>query len=491
MAGSEKHPHYAALARAESLIESDPDEAHRIVNGLLNDDPDDALALFVAGSIYARGDRMGVALQLFRRCAQLAPHRSEAWNNVGMALSGVQRFREARDAFLEAIKREPKNAGYVANVAMTHLEENDYKAALKWADKALAIDPDQPGATQSAGFASLALGDWKRGWVGYDRALGGKFRKVIKLDDEPQWDGKPTGTLFVYGEQGLGDELMMASCLPDVQRAAQKVVLECDARLEGLLKRSFPAIDVWGTRKQKRVEWPANYERIDAGCAIGQLPLFFRPSPASCPGTPYLQADPERVIQWRALLNALGPRPKIGLSWSGGKRWTNAKGRHVGLEAFRALIESVDADFVSLQHKDPTAEIEATGLPVRHWKHACETDDYDDTAALVANLDVVIGVHTAVHHLAGALGVPAVVLVPERGIWIWNLEPMPWYRSARIFRQRAGEPWAKTVERLSRDSIVGGLRSKGSGGVSHLLSERDRPDERAGGLQAADVALAA
>jgi tetratricopeptide (TPR) repeat protein len=487
-----KHPQYALLAKAEALIDDDPDAAHRIVNNLLNDDPDDPLALFVAASIYARGDRMGIALQLFRRCCQLAPHRDEAWNNVGMALSGVQRFREARDAFLEAIKRDGKNAGYVANVAMTYLEENDYKAALRWADKALALEPGQAGATQTAGFASLALGDWDRGWKGYDRALGGKFRKVVKLDDEPQWDGKPTGTLFVYGEQGLGDELMMASCLPDAMRDAGKVVLECDARLEGLLKRSFPTIDVYGTRKQKRVEWPAKYDRIDAGCAIGQLPLFYRPTPAACPGTPYLNADPERVIQWRALLDSLGDRPKIGLCWSGGRRWTNAKGRAMGLEALRPLIESLDADFVSLQHTDASDEIAATGLPVKHWPHATQTQDYDDTAALVANLDMVIGVHTAVHHLAGALGVPAVVLVPERGIWIWNLDPMPWYRSARIFRQRAGEPWTKTVKRLaSDDSIVGGLRPAGSGGVSHLLPISDRPDNAAGGVQAADVALAA
>jgi ADP-heptose:LPS heptosyltransferase len=130
----------------------------------------------------------------------------------------------------------------------------------------------------------------------------------------------------------------------------------------------------------------------------------------------------------------------------------------MGLEAFRPLIEAIDAEWVSLQYKDPQAEIAATGLPVRHWPHGATTSDYDDTAALVSELDMVIGVHTAVHHLAGALGVPALVLVPSKGLWIWATPgatpgQMPWYHAARLFKQRDGEPWENTVARLSSEEI--------------------------------------
>lgn len=477
----------ALIARAASLIDSEPDDAHKILNDLLNREPDDPKALFVMARLNISAGRYGVAYHLLKRVVQLVPKRHQAWNDLGMTLSSVQRFKDARDAFLEASKRAPTDAGYVANVAMTYLEQADWKAAIRWADKAQALDPAQIGAKQTRGFASLALGDWRTGWAGYDIALGGKFRKEIVIADEPRWDGKRVDTLFVYGEQGLGDEIMMASCVPDAVRDVGKVVLECDARLEGLFKRSFPQADVYGTRRAKETGWEAQY-KIDARSAIGALPMFYRPTPASCPGTPYLVADPERRLQWRALLNSLGRKPKIGLCWAGGKRWTNEAGRAIGLEAFRALIESVDADYISLQYSKGTeAEIAATGLPVRHWARAATTSDYDDTAALVAELDMVVGVHTAVQHLAGALGTPAMVLVPERGMWIWNLEPMPWYSSARTFKQREGEPWPMTMKRLTRDfECMDWIRRAGSRRVACSSAVDHRNGELAGGNQAAD-----
>jgi len=485
------------LQRAAALIDTDPDEAHRILNDLLNKNPDDARVLFVISRLYSHGGRFGIALHLMRQVVKLAPHKDAAWNDLGMVLSSVQRFREARDAFLEAVKRAPKDAGHVANVAMTYLEESAWRKALQWADKALAIDPELTGAQQTRGFASLALGDWEAGWKGYDRSLGGAFRKIIKVRDEPVWDGQHVNELFVYGEQGIGDEIMMASCVPDAARDVGGIVLECDERLEGLFRRSFPQCSVYGTRRSKGTPAWVDEHAIDAGCGIGQLPKFYRPSPESCPGTPYLVADPERRLQWRALLDSLGDRPKIGICWSGGKRVTNAAGRAIGLEAFAPLMGAVDADWISLQYtKGTEAEIKDSGLLVRHWPRAVASNDYDDAAALVAELDCVVGVNTAAMHLAGALGVPAIVLVPSRALWIWSTPgdkpgDMPWYRSVRKFEQRADEPWAKTIQRLVRDpQHLYRFRSKRSGCVSRLRAEHYREEQHSSGDQAADAVVA-
>ena len=486
----------ARLRHAASLIERDPDEAHGILIDLLNKNPDDARALFVMARLYVHGGRHAIALHLMRACAKLAPAKDAVWNDLGMTLSSVQRFREAREAFLEAVKRAPREAGHIANVAMTYLEESNWKKALDWAQRALDIDAKLPGALQTRGFASLALGDWAAGWAGYDVAYGGAYRKIIRVRDEPAWDGQRVETLFVHGEQGIGDEVMMASCVPDAARDVGQVVLECDSRLEGLFRRSFPQCAVYGTRRQKHSAWVDDH-KIDASAGIAQLPMFYRPTPASCPGTPYLVADPERRLQWRALLDSLGPKPKIGLCWSGGRRVTNAAGRAIGLEAFRPLIEAVDADFVSLQYSKGTeAEIAATGLPVRHWPHAVATNDYDDAAALVAELDVVVGVNTAIQHVAGALGVPAIVLVPSKALWIWSTPgnapgDMPWYRSVRRFQQRDGEPWLTTINRLvNDDQMRDRLRSTRSGSVACVRSIDHQARERAGVDHAADAELA-
>lgn len=442
-------------AEIQALLEDDPDEAARQCTDLLNDNPDDALALFLLGTVYARAERFGLAYNAFRRVCDLKPQRAEGWNNLGMSLEGLHRSTQAREAFREAWRLQ-KRASYAANIAVTHLDPQEYRQAIEWARRALELDDKLPGAWTTLGMASLATGDWETGWKGYGHGLGGKFRKRVQFADEPQWGGQPVGTLVVYGEQGLGDEVMYASCLPDARQRAEHLIVECDRHLEGLFRRSFPWAEVHGTRKQDAVGWLEGLQ-IDASVPCGGLPEFFRPTPASCPGTPYLVADPERRVQWRALFDSWGKRPKIGLAWSGGSRHNNPAGRAIGLEALRPLIESVDADFVSLQYRDPSDEIRETGLPVRHFPRATLTDDYDDTAGLVAELDAVIGVHTSVHHLAGALGVPGLILVPERSIWLYAMDSLPWYASARLFKQRAGEAWGATIKRLLDDPFVRGL----------------------------------
>jgi hypothetical protein len=434
----------------QALIEEDPDEAARQSSKLLDADPDDALALFLLGSVYAKAEKFGLAFTLFQRVADLRPERAEAWNNVGMALQGMHRSERAREAFFKALKRDKGCANYPANIALSFLEQRDYPNALKWCRKAFELDPEHHGAKTTYGMTCLALGDWQEGWPAFGYALGGKFRKEVAYGDEVRWDGSKDKSVVFYGEQGIGDEVMYASCLPDAVEHCKEVIVECDARLEGLFKRSFPKASVYGTRRQNEVEWPAKHQ-IDARCPVGQLPQFFRPSPESCPGTQYLIADPERRIQWRALFDSWGKKPKIGLCWSGGSKHNNPEARDVGLEAFRSLVESVQADWVSLQYKDPSAEIEASGLPVRHYPRATLTSDYDDTAGLVAELDLVIGPHTSVHHLAGALGVPSLILVPDKSIWIYQLQTMPWYRSATLVRQ-AGT-WKETIDKLSHPSL--------------------------------------
>jgi hypothetical protein len=439
----------------QALIEQDPDEAHRRAVDLLNKNPNDPLALFLIGTVYAKAERFGLAYNVFKRVTDLRPERAETWNNLGMCLEGLHREEEARQAFLEAWKRDKKTANYPANVALTHMEQREYAKALEWCSKAFQIDPEHPGAKTTFGMSSLALGKWKDGWHGMGYALGGKFRKEVAFGDEVRWKGEPGKSVVIYGEQGIGDEVMYASCVPDAIETCSQVIVECDPRLQGLFRRSFPKASVYGTRRQTEVDWLERH-KIDARCPIGQLPEFYRPSPESCPGAPYLVADPERRVQWRALFDSWGKKPKIGLAWSGGSKHNNPEAREIGLEGFRELIETVDADWVSLQYKDPSKEIAESGLPVKHYPRATLTADYDDTAGLVAELDLVIGPHTSVHHLAGALGVPSLILVPQKSIWIYQQPTLPWYRTATLVRQVGS--WKDTLGSLLSHPALCGLR---------------------------------
>jgi hypothetical protein len=266
------------------------------------------------------------------------------------------------------------------------------------------------------------------------------------VGDEPKWDGKPVDNLFVYGEQGLGDEIMYASIIADAMPHAKQIHLECDKRLKGLFKRSFPGVEVHGTRRVAK-DWAEGIQ-IDAGCAAGSLAYLYRHDRSACPRTPYLIADPERRIQWRALFDSW-KKPVIGIAWSGGRASTQRRTRRVGVEAFRPLIERTDAVFVSLQYEDPTDEIAESGLPVRHIHRACQSPDFDDTAAFVAELEYIIGVHTTVHHLAGAMGKPSTILVPNPCMWQYATgDSLPWYRAQTYHRQRKSESWVDCIRRL-------------------------------------------
>ena len=418
---------------------------------LLDKNRDDALALFLMGQIYAEAERFGAAYLVFKRVTEIKPEKSEAWNNLGMACEGLKDHAESMRHFEKAWSIE-KRANYASNIGNCYLSLQDYEKARQWAKKALSIDAECKSAKTVLGMSSLALNDWGVGWDGFEATLGGKFRKENQYADEGRWNGEKGKSIVVYGEQGLGDEIMYASCVPDALNDCE-VILECDKRLEGLFRRSFPKAHVYGTRRQDVCPWIEKHQ-IDARCAIAGLPKFYRRTEESFPGTPYLTPDPERVVQWKALLDSLSNRPKIGIAWSGGSKHNQPQARAIGLEAFRPLME-LNADFISLQYKDPTEEIQKTGLPVKHWKRATEGDDYDETAALVANLDLVIGVHTSVQHLAGALGVPGLILVPNRTLWAYA-NKFPWYKSARLFRQQG--TWAETMKKVMNDPAIRRIR---------------------------------
>lgn len=423
----------------------------------------------------------------------LDPRFHPAWNNLGMVLESTCRYGEARDAFQRAVKLDPRNAGYIGNVAMTYSDEERYPEARKWAKKALAIDPQHAGALGTIGFIDLMHGDWERGWRGFDLALGGKFRKRIDYG-LPEWNGEPGAKVIVYGEQGLGDEIMYASCLPDLAAVVgwDNIVLDVDARLQNLFRRSFPC-EAYGTRRDEK-HWLS--PKWTHAMAIGSLPRFFRPSPQSCPGTPYLKPSPELVAMYRALLaQASGGRTTIGITWSGGNRSTGKKERAIGVEGWRPIIEAnPQVCWVSLEYSEGAGdEIAESGLPVVHHRFAVgKGADYDHTTAYIAALDHVVGIHTTAIHSAGALGMDPLTLVTRRPLWLYGRgigDRFPWYGS-RLFRQEG--TWEETFKRLATDDqLMGWLRPEGSGGVPRIQSVGDRAVKQAFGHQAAAPAAAA
>lgn len=438
-------------AELEALAGTEPDEALRIASKRLDENPNDIQALFITWKCFLTAERFGLSLLAGKRLLELLPNSAAAWNNVGMSYHGMMMLDEAEKHFRRALRLDPKSVPAMNNLALICVGNHQPGEALMWADKSLAISdgPEQNAVRESKGYACLMLGRWKEGWDGYESMVGGTYRPIHPFNGESYWKGEETETLVVVGEQGLGDEISFASIYPDLLKdpKVKNVVIECDERLESLFRRSFD-VPVFGTRFQRQKPWLSHYKPT-AHVLSGSLGRYYRLTDESFTKSPYLKADPERRLQWRALLDSLGPKPKVGIAWTGGLKKTFGWRRTLKLAELLPILRQ-DATFISLQYKDPSEEIFRMemehGIKVHHWARCTENKEYEETAALVAELDLVIAVPTAVVDLCGGLGQECWVLVPQKPHWRFT---KPVWTDARLYRQK--KDWAGVINEVARD----------------------------------------
>lgn len=402
----------------------------------------------MATSILDKARRTSTAYQFAKRAVDLGPNVSACWTNYGQLSQELYLFDEAEYAFKRAIdlSTKPKSLSLnLNNLAALYVTQGNWDEAKKVAQKCLEVDPESHKAKGNLGIAQLATREWKEGWINYGHILGSDHRKIIKYraKDEPEWNGEPGKKVVVYGEQGLGDELSFASMIPDAVNVAGEVVIDCDERLVGLFKRSFPKAKIYGTRWKKEVSWDAEDITPDYSISIGQLGKIFRNSDADFSGEPYLIPEKERHFMWYEYFKTKH-KPVIGIAWSGGLDWTAKRYRRWTLQQLQPLFDAVDAHWVSLEYKDAEQEIKSfTGADIHQYKYATLTKDYDDTAGLVSACDLVIGMQTSVCHLAAAMGIETWAFVNRRAPqWRYgDGDTIPWYNSMKVFRQKKDDSW--------------------------------------------------
>ena len=444
------------IKRCNALIDSGNQvEALKVAEEYLIENPEDPQVLVILAMMLKKCGRLATAYNLAKRCSTMRPDRPEIWSCLGNCAQGLWRMDEAAEFYKKAVDmgHGKKKAIYLNNLGSVYIDTGRFKEGEPYIRQAMKIDPEDVLTRHNLGLSLLAQRQWREGWKNYSASVGTENRRKTKYmpdPGEPTWDGTKEKTVIVYGEQGLGDEVCAASMLPDVIRDSERVIIDCDKRLEGLFKRSFPKATVHGTRWAKQLDWPKEDRKIDYSVAGFEVAQFYRNEDSEFPGTPYLTPDPERVLMWKALWKSK-KKPTIGVAWSGGTWANGSTNRKLPLADWKPIFDAVDATWVSLQYKDASEDI--TGTPVVQYPHGTLTPDYDDTAALVASCDLVIGVQTSVFHLAGALGVDAWVMIPKESQWRYGegFEILPWYKSVKLFRQ--GSKWPV-------DEIVRGLNER-------------------------------
>jgi tetratricopeptide (TPR) repeat protein len=384
------------------------DAAHADAEAALRIDPDCVEACHHAGLIERERGALAAALTLFRRAFELRPESPEIRSALAHALRDLGRIDEALAHYDAVLERTPGFADAELNRA----------------------------------YLLLVAGRYAEGWDAYECRLGFPGYSRIPPGLAP-WSGRGGEALVVLGEQGIGDQVMYASCLPDLFARAAQVTIDCHPRLSGLLARSFPRATLRHDPDR----------RTGAAVSIASLPRYFRRSPGDFPAhRGYLQADPRRVARWAARVGGAEGTRRVGLAWRGGTLQTRGHLRSVPPQALAMLAAVSSVGWVSLQYGDASADIRVlrdAGLRIERWEEI--EQDLDECAAAIQALDLVVAIDNTVAHLAGALGKPVWILVSAGAEWRYGLagESMPWYPSARLFRQQPGESWEPVVRAVA------------------------------------------
>jgi tetratricopeptide (TPR) repeat protein len=434
-------------------------------------DPAAALAEFDAAVAYQggyakahrnRGDALqqlgqfSAAVDSYDRALALQPEDAPTWVNRGQALLRTGRLDDALASQAQAVALEPGNAQQTRQMGVMLREQGQHERALACLERAQQLH-DDPKERYALGQYHLFLGHLERGWslLSARWLLPEHAQELARFAQAP-WpaQGAPTpddGRLLVWGEQGLGDQILLLGMLPSLLARGADVAVAVEARLVPLVARSFPQVRAVPLNDPV-LDRPARYQSPLSGLG----PVFRRcRDDFADTRSPYLQADPQRVQALRAQLGG-GAQPVVGLSWSSHNPRLMAQ-KSLPLLQWGPVLQQPGHRFVDLQYGDTTAERTAVkdtlGVDVAHLDEVDNTADIDALAALVCACDVVVTVSNTTAHLAAALGRPVLLMLPRaRGLlWYWQDAGArnPWYPSVHIFRQTVAGEWGDVLQQVA------------------------------------------
>jgi hypothetical protein len=358
------------------------------------------------------------------------------------------------EALRAAICDRPWHGEAWHELAMRARWSGDMAAAERLYARTLICDPMKPGVRWNRGLTLLAMGDLDRAWPEYEARFAAQRSCLLRHQGRPPWRGERLDgkRLLVWAEQGVGDEIVFASCIDDLRHLGGEVILHCSPRLQSLWKRSFP----WATvTNNDNIDTP----RFDLQTPSGSVMRHMRPGWASFPKVSApLKMDPEKAADWRRWLRPMPPGPRIGICWRG--RLTDRQDRHLHYATLFDMIplfHVFGAQLICLQYGDGVEEEMAefgfeTGLPLRVPPGLDRLNDFDGVAALMSELDLVIAPDTACGALAGAVGCDVwSFAMPGDPLCLGRTDRHPFLPSMRLWQKQPGAPWGPVFERMAAE----------------------------------------
>jgi tetratricopeptide (TPR) repeat protein len=489
--------YYARLNKGLSFIlMNEPAGAAPVLHKLHEEFPEKIEVLRLCGKAYWMLNQYELAIQFYKRVIKLEPEHFETWLdlsalfaantqntealyfatqalslnptdvrahlNLGCALSVMGRVDDAHYCFETVLQLSPDNVSALMNIAIVQEKRGEIDACLASLDKALSLSPknsdQETTILYSKSYPLLSKGRLKEGWEMY--AYGFKPNNKLSRGPKrkfniPQWSGQAIHSkkLLIWREQGLGDELMFSHIIPEAFALCDDIIIECEERLISLFQRSFPHCHV---RKQHfdGITGLATIEDFDYHIPMGSLAGLFRNDIASFQrGKPYLIPDATRIQDFASRLAPHKNKKIVGICWRSGVVNADRSLHYAPLSSWQPIFEVENTIFVNLQYGDCAQELqqarEVLGVDILGWHDLDLRNDLEGLAALMANLDCVISVGTAVAQMAGALGSHLMLFTP-RGWTLLGQDYYPWFGNTELFSVEANHSVEPLIPQIAQ-----------------------------------------
>ncbi len=421
--------------------------------------PDFKEAFYNLGIALREKEQHFEAIQCNERVIELDPNYVDAYINIAASNISLKNFDAVAAYSMAAIKINPQNYNSYFNLGIACHEQGNLEGSRLFLEYSAALNPGYMNTHCARSLVMLALGKLDEGWKGYE------YRWYKETDTEPMrhypypwWLGESLQdkTIFVWGEQGIGDQMMFSSMLDDLIGQAKKCIVACNKKLIPLFERSFPgAIIIDLENKDQLARW---HSEIDVQSALGSMARWLRPTLAHFPKkTHFLTADPERVLYWKTRLAQMGPELNVGICWRSGNMSGDRPFYCTKIEQWAPIFSVPGVRFVNLQYDDCASELARAkalfgvgfGVDIAAFAEVDLFNDIDEAAALSKAVDLVISAPTTVSILSAALGVPTWQMVSGFNWQLMGASENRWYSSLKTIQREWNQPWDMIIQNMA------------------------------------------
>ena len=428
------------------------DELIAIYHSGSGDEISPAEFFYFKGTILNLRNYSEAAVDTFKKALRIEPNYAEVHLNIGIIFDNKQEPEAAIENYKKALKIKPDYADAYYNMGIALNKNGEPDAAIESYKEALKIKPDYANANYNQSLVYLHQGDFQLGWAKFEwRWKFDKFNSVALESSKPRWNPTGKNRVLLWAEQGIGDEIMFASVIPDLYVLCSKLIVKIDKRLISIFRRSFPGDIDFRLRDETVSE-----TEYDAHIPMGSLPLHFRQTVDSFKPTAkgWLSACDTKTSLLRESLLSDGSEVLIGISWHSTNYKKGAEKKVMKLAQLAKKLHGPKVKLINLQYGDVNEELDnlrkEARIEVVQVPEIDNMTDIDDLAALIMACDKVVSISNVTIHLAGALGKEAKVLLASLCDWRWGQSSNSsyWYDSVRLFRQTNIDDWDNVLKKL-------------------------------------------